>query len=334
MPRPVTPMPRPAPTVRQPHPTRPVIRNPQPAPAQPRTTDTDSSRTSSTSSPFTLIYPRRPVYTPTTTTKEFMAGQRALLSSKTYPVYTGQGFTGWGGYGWSAYSWGGFGWSPLFFGAYFCDPISMMMQYGYPVCFFPPAYLYGYYPMFGYDPFLANFAGFGLFSSPNLLFGSGFLGPNCSLCSSPAFDPFTLGLYGALPFDPYVPTPSSSVSISDGDLPGLVPTNAAPESSSTTGDGSSAYTYVNPSSTGTPITLVLTNGTKIEATQYQLTGNGMFEYVTTGGRMGKIPFTQVDVKATMEANPDKGEDFLVPQSQPSQPQNQSRQPQAPTSSTE
>jgi hypothetical protein len=335
------PMPRPEPRVSRPvpspvrpaRPMPPAARDPRPAPAQPRSTDTNSSDSSSNSTPFTLDNLRRPVYTHTTSTKEMMASQRARANSRTYSGYTGQGFGSWGGYGWPAYGLGSFGWSSLFIGGYFCDPFSLMMLYGDPMCFVPGAYLNGYGPMFGYNPFLVNFGGFGLFSSTNLFFGAGFLGQNCRLCSSPAFDPFTMGLYGASPYDPYKPALGSSVSISEGDLPGLVSTTDVPEPSPAKSDGSSSYTYVTPSSTGTPITLVLTDGTKIEATQYQLSANGMFRYITTSGRVGKISFTQVDIKATMKANSDKGVDFLVPKNQQPESQDQEKQPRGATIST-
>jgi hypothetical protein len=267
---------------------------------------------------------RRPAYTPINSAKQLMAGQRALASSKSI-VYTGQGYGSWGGYGWTGYGWGGFGWNPLFIGnGYFCDPFSLMMLYGDPACFIPGAYMYGYNPMFGYDPFLANFW-FGPFSSTSLLFGPSFLGPNCLLCSPYGYDPFTFGMYNSLAPDPYMPTLGSSVSISNGDLPGLVPTTSVPEPAPATSGGASAYTYASPSATNQPVTLVLTDGTKIQATQYELTANGMFHYVTTGGQAEKIPFTQVDIKATMSANSDKGVNFLVPQSPQTAPQTQARQ---------
>jgi hypothetical protein len=224
---------------------------------------------------------------------------------------------GWAGYGFGGYGWGGLGWSPLV-----CDPFQLSyfstdpaFLAAYYACFDPNAY----YSLFGYSPFFNNF-GFGPFSSTSFLFGAGYLDLNCLLCSSYGYDPFTFGMYNSLSPDPYMPTLGSSVSISNGDLPGLVPTASVPEPSSATAGEAPSYSYVKPSTTSQTITLVLTDGTKIQAKEYRLTANGMFHYVTTGGQTEEIPFSQVDIKATMQENPDKGTDFLVPTPEQSEPQ--------------
>lgn len=328
MPRPEPPMARPAPPpVRQPQPepTRPAVRNPHPAPAQQRNTNTQPGEPSPSSPAFTLGSGRRPAYTPITSAKQLMASQRALASSNFHPysIYTQPlwfGF-GWDAYSWSGFGWGGLGWNPLMCGpfqlSYFSNNPAFLANYY--TCFDPAAY----YSLFGYNPFFNNF-GFGPFSSTSFLFGAGNLGPNCLLCSSYGYDPFTFGMYNSLAPDPYMPTLGSSVNISNGDLPGLLPSTSVPEPSSATTGEAPSYSYVKPSSTNQTITLVLTDGTKIQASQYKLAANGMFHYVTTTGQAEEIPFSQVDIKATMQANPDKGVDFLVPTSQQPQPQPQTK----------
>jgi hypothetical protein len=243
----------------------------------------------------------------------------ASSNTYTYAAYTGRPL---GGYGWTGYGWGGYGWNPLFIGGgYFCDPFSLML-YGDPACFIPGAYMYGYYPMFGYDPFFANFGFAGPFSSSSLLFGAGLLGPNCLLCSSFGFDPF---LSDSFALDPYRPTPGNSAGISNGDLSVLLTTTAVPESADATTSPATSYTYANPAATNQPVTLVLTNGKTIQATEYKLTAYGTFRYVTTSGETETIPLAEVDIQATMKANQDKGVDFLVPKARQTAPQDHARQ---------
>jgi len=244
--------------------------------------------------------------------------------------YNGAGFWnsggyGWGGYGWGGYGWGGYGWAPLFIGAGFtCDPFSLLLMYGGPVCISPGAY------GFGFDPFLFNF-GLAQYFSAGRFYGTPisplYLGPNCLLCTSYALNPYASGMSNSLLYDPYMtPLESSSISISNGALPGLLsaPATSAPPLGTPAG-GAASYTYATPSTARQPVTLVLTNGTKVEATQYRLAGDGQIHYVTTSGKAEAIPFLQLDMKATMNANRDKGVDFLVPSQKQPKPQPQAKQ---------
>ena len=238
----------------------------------------------------------------------------------------GWGGYGWNGYGWGGYGWGGYGWAPLFIGGFSCDPFNtgLLLMYGGPVCINPGAY------WFGFDPFLFNF-GLAPYFSASQFYGTPisplYLGPNCLLCSSFALNPYASAMPNSLLYDPYMtPLESSSISISNGALPGLLPAPAtsAPPLDTPAG-GASSYTYATPSTARQPVTLVLTNGTIVQATQYRLAEDGQIHYVTTSGKAETIPFLQLDMKATMNANRDKGVDFLVPNPQQPKPQPKTKQ---------
>lgn len=333
------PTPRPAPPVRRaPTPRRevhPPVRTggsrpvaPAPAPAQPRNAAHSDGGTSPARVPVTSESARIPAYTPTAsrTFKERMARIRGNANRNRPPVYAyyqpypyPYGFWGWGGFGWGL-GWGS-GWNSLYIGSGFnCNPFSPLLPYWAGWCTGPASYYYGF------DPFLFNF-GFGLgpFSSTSLFYGPlspAYSGPNCLLCTSYSFNPYASVLPASLQPDPYVtPLQSSSVTISNGALPGLLTAPPTSDPSLATPGGSlTGYTYATPDAKNQPVTLVLTNGTKVEATQYRLGADGSLHYVTVAGKPEAIPFNQLDMKATMKANQDKGVDFLVPKPQEPKPQ--------------
>lgn len=344
-------MPRPAPMPRMRTPSQPPVRSaPMPrvrppvrsgsprsgspapaarAPAQPRTAGAGRDGGPSPDGvPFTSESARRPAYTPAAsgTFKERMARIRAMEDSRhqqQQPFYTYSqpyypGLWGWGGFGWAGFGWG-YGWSSLYFGSSLtCDPFSLLTNWT-PLCFSPAAYYYGF------DPFPFN-TGLGPFSYNSLYYGGPlsplYYGGNCLLCTSYDLNSYTWGLSGSSLGDPYMsPLQSSSVTISNGSLPGLLPAPANSEPTlATPGGVLPSYTYATPATTNQPVTLVLTNGTKVEATQYRLGADGSFHYVTVAGEPEAIPFAQLDMKATMKANQDKGVDFLVPKPQQPKPQ--------------
>lgn len=245
------------------------------------------------------------------------ANRRHRHVYKYYPSYL-PAFWGWGGFGWGL-GWG-YGWNSLYFGSGFtCDPFTLLTPYWNPLCISPAAYYYGF------DPFLFNF-GLGPFPSSSLFYGRPlsplYYGANCLLCTSFDFYPYASGLPASLQPDPYMrPLQSSSVTISNGSLPGLLPAPATSEPTLATPAGVlPSYTYATPAATNQPVTLVLTNGTKVEATQYRLGADGSLHYVTVAGKPETIPFDRLDMKATMKANQDKGVDFLVPKPQEPKPQ--------------
>ena len=254
-----------------------------------------------------------------------MARIRGIENSNRQPVHTYYyqpyypGLWGWGGFGWAGFGWG-YGWNSLYFGSGFaCDPYSLLTPYASPFCIGPAAYYYGS------NPFLFNF-GLGPFSYNSLYYGGPlsplYYGANCLLCTSFDLNPYTSGMSGSYLGNPYMtPLQSSSITISNGSLPGLLPAPANSEPTlATPGGVLPSYTYATPTSTNQPVTLVLTNGTKVEATQYRLGADGSFHYVTAAGEPETIPFDQLDMKATMKANQDKGVNFLVPKPQQPKPQ--------------
>lgn len=233
-----------------------------------------------------------------------MARQRAFQEAHSSVLYYGYqpALWDWGGFGW-----GGFGWNSLYFaGPFPCDPFSLMTLYVGPVCFSPASYGYGF------DPFLFDF-GLASYLSPGYAYGMPlspfYFGPNCLSCTS--LDLFPVGMPESFWLNPSM-TPLGSPSISNGAVSGLVSKPASASWLAEPGGILSTYAYATPPATHTAVTLVLKDGTKIQATRYRLDADGSFHYATTSGTQETIPFNRLDVNATMKANGGKGVNFLVP----------------------
>jgi hypothetical protein len=307
MPRmPSPPMPRQQPMTRpmpQPGPTQqpvPPVRRALPVPAPPRKAENGSSTSRSRSFGFSPDAVRKPAYTPWSYLEQQKARQSASANGSSSTTFYAYQPAAWD---WAGYGWGGFGWNSWYLtGLYSCDPFSLLNLYGGPVCFGPTAYEYGF------DPFLLNF---GLASYDT--FSPFSWGSNCLFCSSLSLDPFTIGMTDSFQLDPYQETfGSSSIAGGSGSLSGVSAPGAGDSSLAAPGGELSTYAYATPPLPKTPVTLVLSDGTTVEARQYRLAADGSLHYVTTAGKQTTIPFGRLDMKATMKANRDKGVEFLVP----------------------
>lgn len=250
----------------------------------------------------------------------------------------------WGGNYWGSGYWGSGYWgSGIYFGAgYFCDPFYMwtwgcynpyaMFTAGYPY-YFDPAFAYLFpSPFFSFSlfsgpyPYLGSYP-FGYPSYSSLLYGTPFsstvFGSFCPLCttSNSNFSLFTLD-------NPYLLTTSqlptgSSASLTNG---GTLSSADAASASSTAGTSSGSALFA-PAPTGSgqpatvsgtklpaatqPVSLVFTDGSTVQATQYWL-ADGKLHYVTVAGQSQAIPLGQFDIQATMKANQRNGVRFLPP----------------------
>lgn len=244
---------------------------------------------------------RKPAYTPWNYLKQRKGQQGASATGQGSPTYYAYQPALWN---WAGYGWGGFGWNSWYLtNLGFCDPFSFPTLYGNPLCFNPSGYGYGY------DPFLFNFG----MSSYNT-FSPYYWGYDCLFCSSLSLNPFTVGMPDSFQLYPYVETPgSSSITGGSGSLKGLVSAPGSGDASLAAPGGKlSTYAYATPPLPKTPVTLVLTDGTKVEATQYRLAADGSLHYRTTTGAQVTIPFKRLNMKATMKANRGKGVNFLAP----------------------
>jgi hypothetical protein len=306
---------------------------------------------------------RRPAYTPLTPgairdrIASFRAFQQPVASgglgwpsggynSGGYSYNYGYGF-GYGGFGF-----GGFGWGPLFFGSgFFCDPLGLWICYS-PAGYFPGSSFYlfptmAYMAPFGPFPYsFSYYPGSLFYNSP---ISPVYFGGYCPLCSSTVYNPFAFGLNTG---NSYLTPLESSVLISNGVMPGLQSASSmgaaiSGNDSEATSDSSAAgetaadadagpsrsvtvFASQNPRP-GEPLTLIFSNGTTVQATEYWLGNDGQVHYVTSAGAKYAVPLDQLDLTGTVDANSQKGVQFLLPpspQPQPSSPAQPPAPPQA------
>ena len=261
---------------------------------------------------------RMPVYTPMTSNayRARVAAMRAYqnqlgMSAYTFPAYLT-----------------GYAWNPFFFG--FGDPFDFAFFSGTGCSGLSPFSSLTFNPYsagFAYPPFANPLFGPGLFCgdpfSPAYFQSSASF---CPLCGSFGFDTFALGLNNAGFLDPLSAlAPSSSFSPAGGfagswntqgssalAYDGFAGTSP-PDSFSATALSSSEFATNQPAS-GDRVTLVFTNGSTMDATQYWLGNKGNFHYVTSSGQAVTVPLAELDMPATMAANRRKGVQFLTPSS--------------------
>lgn len=222
---------------------------------------------------------------------------------------TPYGSAGYGSYGNFGY---GAGWGypplfgyPMFLGGWGCDPLDILSPcYGlaaYDNCganWLNPAWPL-YSPSFSGYPF----GWYGGFNSYNVGFFSPFLMNSwdmpfgASSCFSSGLSPYRTSTFGT--FSPAAATTKA-----------LETTSVGPWGLTTSSTSATLFEAKNPAP-GEPVTLVLTNGTTVRATQYWV-GNGQLHYVTAAGVSAAVPVAQLDMDATMKLNERNGVHFLAP----------------------
>ncbi len=299
---------------------------------------------------------RRPVYTHQTANTYYQRVMAARViesrynnSNYYYNTNYGYGY-GYYPYGYSGFWGSGFLWSP-FLMSYdmWCDPFNLFWQFPDPACLANYGYaldfsLYPYsvggpFSFFGYGPsdFTSSYSPC-YFNSPDIFLSSYPFSPldlnwNDTLCGPTGFGPFAFGLNGMflsspLLFSPYTGASASRAASSSGNA-NLYVAGSAPLSSA---EGFSAVVSPNggpqpafhdadlsPNSAREPLTLVFSSGKKMQATGYWLDSQDQLHFVNAQGQSETIPASQLNMKATIKANPGKGIELLsspAPKPQP------------------
>ena len=302
----------------------------------------------------------RPVFTHQTanTYWQRVVAARAVESQYQNSLYyygTNYGY----GYGYYPYGYYGFWGSGFALDPYFmsyntwCDPFNPFWQFPDPACLSNYGFslnfsLYPYsfggpFSFFGSGPsYFASSYSPCYFNSPSIFFSSGPFSPldlgwNDTLCGPTGFGPFGLGLNSSflsspLLYSPYTGAAASSVSSSPGSadlfVAGSAPlaTLSSTEAISTvvSSNGGSQPVFhdadLSPNSASEPLTLVFSNGKKVRATQYRLDAHGQLHFVNAQGQKESVPASQLNMKATVKANPGKGMELLSSPSPDPQPQ--------------